>query len=134
MSNNFNINFNVDSLYNTGYNNMFYSNNYFIENNNIFDKKIKINNIYYPQNNNKNNNIRGIKNNIYENKVNKIINNNNLYNSIKYEDLIILEDKIINIIFSLNQEKKIYNDCFEFLNYFFNNSLYDNLNIIYSRY
>ena len=48
--------------------------------------------------------------------------------------MIILEDKIINIIFSLNQEKKIYNDCFEFLNYFFNNSLYDNLNIIYSNY
>ena len=83
-----------------------YSNNYFIENNNIFDKKIKINNIYYPQNSNKNNDIRGIKNNIYKNKVNKIINNNyynNLYNSIKYEDLIILEDKIINIIFSLNK-------------------------------
>ena len=48
--------------------------------------------------------------------------------------MIILEDKIINIIFSLNQEKIIYKDCFEFLNYFFNNSLYDNLNIIYSNY
>ena len=110
---------------------------YKIENNNIFDKKIKINsNIYYPQNSYKNNDISGIKNNIYEKKVNKIINNNyyNLYNSIKYEDLIILEDKMINIIFSLNQEKIIYNDCFEFLNYFFNNSLYDNLNIIYSNY
>ena len=73
---------------------------YKIENNNIFDKKIKINsNIYYPQNSYKNNDISGIKNNIYEKKVNKIINNNyyNLYNSIKYEDLIILEDNIINL-------------------------------------
>ena len=167
LSNNFNINFNLDSLYkinypiknnkinqNSGYN-TFYSNNYFKENNNIFDKE---GNNYYNINNNFNNfnknNINPRKNNsIYYQYKNNSINNNdkkikenninkslkekynyNLYNSLKYEDLLILENKLDNVLTSLIEEKLIYNKCFEFWNYFFNNSLYENLNIIYSNY
>ena len=172
LSNNFNINFNLDSLYNinypfnknkikpsTGYN-TFYSNNYFPENNNIFNKgennyninninnnhnlnnnnkKVKINNIY---NQYRNSNInKGIKK-IYENRINKSMkiknnfsyNNKNLFDTLKFEDLLILEDKLVNIQYSLNEEKIISNDCFEFWNYFFNNSLYENLNIFFSNY
>jgi hypothetical protein len=69
---------------------------------------------------------------LYDNEFNKSLreklnHGNNLYNSLKYEDLLILEDKLNSIMISLNEEKIIYNDCFEFWNYFFN-SLY---NIIY---
>ena len=167
LSNNFNINFNLDSIYNinyrlkknkvkprTGYN-TFYPNNYYADNNNIFDKveknfelkniynrnsnyqkRIQINNIYNQYENS------GIKNNInkiYENKVNKsfkgkIIYSNDLFQSLNYEDLLILEDKLKTIMISLNEEKIISNDCFEFWNYFFNNSLYENFNNFYSNY
>ena len=137
-----------------GYN-TFYSNNYFAENNNVFNRgdnnytlnnkynnnfnynrnKIRINNIFNQYKNNsitnnskkiqeKNNNIIKVKNNFL----------NDFFNSLKYEDLLILEDKFNNIMISLNEEKIISNDCFEFWNYFFNNSLYENLNIFYSNY
>ena len=142
LSNNFNINFNLDSLYNinypikknkvkpsTGYN-TFYSNNNFAQNNNL-------NNIYHQYKNNSinNNNVKRL----YENRINKSLREklnigNNLYNSLKYEELLILEDKLNSIMISLNEEKIIYNDCFEFWNYFFNSSLYENLNIFYSNY
>jgi hypothetical protein len=76
---------------------------------------------------------------LYDNKFNKSLreklnNGNNLYNSLKYEDLLILEDKLNSIMISLNEEKIIYNDCFEFWNYFFNSSFYENLNLFYSNY
>ena len=161
LNNNFNINFNVDSLYkinypikknkikqNNGYK-TFYSNNYSKENNNIFDKKGNNN---QNTNNKYNNNMKRINNSIYyqyknninsnpkkinANKINKSLKekyNYSLYNSLKYEDLLILENKLDNILTSLIEEKIIYNACFEFWNYFFNNSLYENLNIIYSNY
>ena len=65
------------------------------------------------------------------------LNNSNLYqknqlDSLKYEDLLILEDKLMNIMISLNNEKLISNECFEYWNYFYNCSLYENINIIIS--
>ena len=149
LSNNFNINFNLDSLYNINYpfnkskvkNNMFYSNNFFpqSDNNNWnsnSNKKIRINNVYNQYKNNNISNIKKGRDKIYNSiNVEKNYNNkNNLYNSLKYEDLLILDDKLINIEESLNKEKIIANDCFEFWNYFYNNSLYENLNIFYSNY
>ena len=153
LSNNFNINFNLDNLYNINYPfnkskiksnpgyNMFYSNNFFPQgnnSNNSSNKKIRINNIYNQYQNN-NRNIKKGKEKIYnsinvENNYNNKNNKNDLYNSLKYEDLLILDDKLINILESLNKEKNISNDCFEFFNYFFNNSLYDNLTMFYSNY
>ena len=149
LSNNFNINFNLDSLYNfnypfnktkvksnTGYN-MFYANNFFPQNNNNnwnsnSNKKIRINNINNQYQNNNKNIKKGKEKNI--NVVNNHNNKNDLYNSLKYEDLLILDDKLISIEESLKKEQIISNDCFEFWNYFFNNSLYENLNIFYSNY
>jgi hypothetical protein len=119
LSNNFNINFNLDSLYNinypikknkvkpsTGYN-TFYSNNNFAQNNNLnnSNKVIQINDIYHQYKNNSinNNNVKRL----YENRINKSLREklnigNNLYNSLKYEELLILEDKLNSIMISLN--------------------------------
>ena len=51
-------------------------------------------------------------------------NNNKNYSSLNIEDLLILEEKLYEVIKSLNNSKIMYNECFEFWNYFFNCSLY----------
>ena len=61
------------------------------------------------------------------------INNNSPLN-LKYEDLLLLEDKLNNIIFSLNEERLISNECFDYWNLFFNCSLYENLEQILSSF
>ena len=43
--------------------------------------------------------------------------------SIKIEELLILEEKFLYIILSLNNKKPMYNECSDFLNYYFNSSL-----------
>ena len=100
----------------------------------------------YDNDNYKNINILNNINNInINNNMNNYSNNNNnnninndyqlkLYDALKYEDLLILEDKLITIMFSLSQEKLIYNECFDFWNYFFNCSLYENIKKIFSNY
>ena len=61
----------------------------------------------------------------------KILNNKN-QNIIIYiiEELLVLEDKLNEIIISLNTEKSISNYCFEFWNYFYNSLLFSKLEII----
>ena len=53
-----------------------------------------------------------------------INNNNKNYSSLNIEDLLILEEKLYEVIKSLSNSKIMYNECFEFWNYFFNCSLY----------
>lgn len=67
----------------------------------------------------------------YKSTTNINMSNNSPLN-IKYEDLLLLEDKLNNIIFSLNEERLISNDCFDYWNLFFNCSLYENLEKILS--
>ena len=94
---------------------------------------------------NNNNNIRYSKNNDYEklnNSVNQINNTsysnnksqNNFYSSnnqnslsINLEDLIVLEEKLSEIINALNTNKYMSNECFEWWNYYFNCSLYGHI-------
>ena len=83
--------------------------------------KISKNNIFDTQNHN------------YKSTTNININNNSPLN-IKYEDLLLLEDKLNNIIFSLNEERLISNECFDYWNLFFNCSLYENLEQILSSF
>ena len=112
-------------------------NNY--KNNNI-DKN------YYSNNNNLTNNIID-KYNSYEinnfenNKNNKndfgnyyIANNNYTANkklnssiSINIEDLMVLEEKLSEIIYFLKNRKEVRNQCFDFWNYFYNCSLYQRI-------
>ena len=67
-------------------------------------------------------------NNIKEEKKTEIINNNNDNNNI-IENLIKFEEKLNNLINSINNKIhiNISNDCLELINYFFNSSLYDKL-------
>ena len=78
--------------------------------------------------NNLNNSIGNISNfnlqNIFPNSFN--INNNIEQNnslSINFEDLIILQEYLRDIIISLNKNKIIENECFEYWNYYYNSSI-----------
>ena len=152
---------NIDDGFNTFYiNNNNKSSNYFnknsnknslYKNNNYNNNNFNSNNIYGRMNINNNNNIKKI-NSIYnyksENKNsfkkryeknNNYITNSNKYlisinDLLKYEDLLILEDKLIYIMISLNHDKLIYNECFDYWNFFFNSSFYENIDQIFSNY
>ena len=122
---------------------------------NMNNSNNNINNIY--QNINSINNVsrRGttpkISNCIYNNKYNNIYSNNNnsksLFNSnsnvnikqnknkqntsINIEDLLILEEKINEIIIALNQNRAMHYECFEFWNYYYNCSLLGQLEKVF---
>ena len=148
--NNLNDGYNTFYLNNKNKINNNYKNNLCISNNK-YNSNYDENDNHGSTNNNKNN-IKSIysygnKNNTkkrYENDnynsmniVNQINNKNyqiNLYDSLKYEDLLILEDKLMSIMISLNNEKFISNECFDYWNYFFNCSLYENINKIFSNF
>ena len=77
--------------------------------------------------------------NICYNNINNINNNNNYvginnktYSSLNVEDLLILEEKLNEIIKALNNTKIIHNECFEFWNYYFNCSLYCKLEKLFT--
>ena len=72
------------------------------------------------------NNINNINNNNY------IGINNKTYSSLNVEDLLILEEKLNEIIKALNNTKIIHNECFEFWNYYFNCSLYCKLEKLFT--
>ena len=72
------------------------------------------------------NNINNINNNNY------VGINNKTYSSLNVEDLLILEEKLNEIIKALNNTKIIHNECFEFWNYYFNCSLYSKLEKLFT--
>jgi hypothetical protein len=75
------------------------------------------------------------------NKNSSLTYNNNYHNfynpqsinnsSINLEDLMILEEKLSEIIKSLNGNKVIYNECFEWWNYYYNCSLYGTIEKVF---
>ena len=128
----------------------------------IVDTQNENNNLYQNQNinisskrkiKNKNNNC------IYNNKYNSIysINKNNIINNNKYntnfyinnneqdintitknksiniEDLLILEEKMSEIIYSLNKNGIMHYECFEFWNYYYNCSLFGQLEKLFKQ-
>ena len=96
------INYDQNSSFNYGYNNSFGSN---ILNNSIFA-------------------FNSLNNNSFQ--------RNNYYSSINIEDLLILEEKLSEIITTLNKTKITYNECFEFWNYYYNCSLYCRLEKLFT--
>ena len=143
--NNIGNNYINKNLYITNTNNFNYDINYGVPNISNRNNSNNINNIYNHNKENKKieNWIKNYDNNNLYNDINTITkkNNNNsnyyqmnLYDSIKFEDLLILEDKLMNIMISLNNDKLIFNECFDYWNYFFNCSLYDNINKIFSNF
>ena len=78
--------------------------------------------------NNLNNSIGNLNNFNFHNIFNNNNNTNNNFEknssfSINFEDLIILQEYLREIIISLNKNKVIENECFEFWNYYYNSSL-----------
>ena len=48
-------------------------------------------------------------------------------NNIKFEDFIILEKKLSDIKYTLTRKNLIINECFEYINYYYNSTLYKNI-------
>ena len=91
-------------------------------NNNIFDQNLNNNNNYFGFNLN-------LLNYLNQQKI------NNLSISINIEDLILLLEKFNNIILNFNNNKRIvYNECFEFWNYYYNCSVYCQLEKLYTNH
>ena len=61
--------------------------------------------------------------------------NNNNYSkpsySINLEDLVILEEKLIEVINALNKNKIMHNECFEWWNFYYNCSLYQTIETVF---
>ena len=49
-----------------------------------------------------------------------------LFNYINFEDLIILKERMLDIKNALSRKNLINNECFEYLNYYYNSSVYNN--------
>ena len=66
-----------------------------------------------------------------------INNNKNIYNkknniiALNIEELLVLEEKLSEIIIEFKKKKKADNQCFDFLNYYFNFSLYEKIEKIF---
>ncbi len=78
--------------------------------------------------------------NYLNNNNNSILNNNNNYTnysqvslSINLEDLMILEEKLIEIINALNTNKNMHNECFEWWNFYYNCSLFTTIEKAFKR-
>ena len=130
-NNNIFNNFNYYKKLNNNYNNNLNNNNNVIQNYN-HKRSYSNQNI---ENNNKFNTIQNIKThrNIYVSKE-KIINLNSIklnyyvdYISFDVENLYILENKLRNILYKLNNFEAAHNECFEWLNSFFQSNLYYNI-------
>ena len=132
----YNYNNNMNRSFNNGYNNNLYdfntNKNNFYNNNNSYSNN-NLNTIY--NNNTNNSSFNGNNNNSF-NSYNSTTtystntNNTNYYNnnnSINLEDLMVLEEKLTEIISALNTNKFMSNECFEYWNYFYNCSLFRKL-------
>ena len=121
--------------------NIYSNNGKFSLNNNIYDIQTlnQFNNI---QNNNTNIiyfdtnlNYNIVNNNI--NNTNNLNNNNTINNnsvSVNIEDLIILQQKMKDVMISLKNNKVICHECCEFWNYYFNSSINGKLEILFKNY
>jgi len=58
--------------------------------------------------------------------------NQNNFNSINIEDIIILQEKLKDIIIALNKTKIMANECFEFWNFYYNCSIYCQLEKLFT--
>ena len=131
-------NSNNDNLYGLNMNNNFYNNNInfltgrithssFLQNQNanILDNYTRNKMSQMPLFNFNNTSTNNFGNNYVG-----IINKKN--SSLNVEDLLILEEKLYEVIKSLNDTKMMHNECFEFWNYYFNCSLYCKLEKLFT--
>ena len=71
-------------------------------------------------------------NDIYSVNYSRTIKNNKNIIALNLEDLMVLEEKLCDIIIELKKGKKVDNQCFDFWNYFFNFSLYEKLEKVFN--
>ena len=158
MNNNiYNNNFNypyrdTDSFINTEYqNNYFYNLNQSSNTNKVIYEINPATQLFFQMNNNNTNNTNKMQminlNNSYNDYRNNImlpINKENYYkqneqlnnkdellNKINFEDFIILDNKMMSIKDTLSGKNLIINECFEYLNYYYNSSIYKNLDYLF---
>ena len=70
-------------------------------------------------------------NDIYEINNSKYISSKNIF-ALNIEDLMVLEEKLCEIIIELKKGKKINNQCFDYWNYYFNFSLYEKIEKVFN--
>ena len=70
-------------------------------------------------------------NDIYEINKSKYISSKNIF-ALNIEDLMVLEEKLCEIIIELKKGKKINNQCFDYWNYYFNFSLYEKIEKVFN--
>jgi Dullard-like phosphatase family protein len=145
---NLNMNFYLQSKNKKNKNLMLYSdknilekdfNNMNFANNRNFNYINNINNYFYtqnlgtPMNSDINNNNININNNFnYDKKVkNVIIKRKELIN---IEDILLLEEKFFDVHISINTKSNISNECFEFINFYNQSSLYNKLETYFKEY
>ena len=68
------------------------------------------------------------------NNLNNNFQQSNYSSSINIEDLLVLEEKLSEIMITLNKTKITYNECFEFWNYYYNCSLYGRLEKLFTNF
>ena len=105
-------------------------------NDNEYDKNNNVDDNYYEYNNDYNNDYDNDNDNDYDNDYN--YNEENYYNvnsinertnsiSINVEDLILLEEKLSDIIFILKTKKDVKKQCLDFWNYFYDSSFFNKI-------
>ena len=84
---------------------------------------------------NNNNFILPINNdNLFHENINNTENEDVLLNNINFEDFIILEQKLNDIKYTLSGKNLIINECFEYLNYYYNSTIYRNIDDLFINY
>ena len=82
-------------------------------------------------NNYRNNYIVPINDEKFFNEKIQINNNKGLLNHINFEDFIILETRLNDIKHTLSKKNPIVNECFEYLNYFYNSTIIDKIDYLF---
>ena len=65
--------------------------------------------------------------------MNDIWNKEELLNKINFEDFIILDMKLLDIKNTLSEKNIVVNECFEYLNYYYNSSIYKNIDYLLNK-
>ena len=106
--------------------------------NNNLSRMLKTSNNFYKKKNNLEfqNKMFNTSDNFYKKNKKENKENVNIGNSINIDDLIKFDEKINNLINSINNKIciNISNECLELINYFYNSSLYDELEILFKNH
>ena len=101
-------------------------------NNNQNIRKIKIINNSFNNEINNNKIISGFNNEFFTGNIKLNYPENDLFNYINFEDFIILKERMVDIKNSLSLKNLINNECFEYLNYYYNSSVYNNFEHLFA--